>query len=983
LHPRDGRSLIARPRLLARIGDASVVLLEAPGGYGKSTITRQLAARLDRPLVRVVLREAAALPVLLAALAQAARRCGLPTIAAAIDPDDADLSLDQLADRLAISEGVVIAIDDVQRATSEAAEWLGRLAERLPSHVRLVLAGRRLGAPLLRLTDRLEAVALGPDALRMDAQEVADVLANGALAGADPNDHRATALLTATEGWPAAVALAAGLPAADRDAPYRTSGPRGVLRDLVADLLEGASAEDRNAIACLSTLPLLSGAVGAAVGGPGTLDRLLDLGLPVRFRPDGWGELPDPVRELLPVADLEVDVARTVARLYAERDALAEAAGLLRRSGDPTGLAQLLGTVGREALVAAGLGTIAAFAAELPDPALAANPVLLVRLVQVSERRPRVRAEWTDRALRLLPDPSPPRRAVDAERALDIARGGDLHAGVALASAVIAAAEPGEAATLGRARYIRGLLTLVADPASASAAAAEEIERAVGLLQAAGERAWEADAWQALGSGCHAVVGRLDAGVACLERAVALRAAQDAARAATLTYLADVQMHRGDLEAAAVAVREAEAIGRRLGDARAIAYAAWSGARLAAERRDVGGVRAALATAVTNPEGWLDQLAGIEFLADGADMLAVCGNADEARAWVARAEARGREVGREDAPLLARARLTAHDGDAATALALLDRLEVSVLAVPRDRWLVWLLRAVALVRSGRRDEALAWLAQARRAVADQGDPGRVERREPELRAIVEPADAGGEPATAGNLVVVLLGRFAVERGGQDVTPPPGRPALLVKLVALRGLMPTAEAIEALWEDADEEVGRARLRNVLNRVRSASGDVLIRQADTLALGPGVVVDAQRFEVEAAAALRAPPASRVGLARAALARATGELLPGDRYADWASAPRERITRRHLALLDLVADDAIARNDLDEAGRLLDEAISLDPLEEERHVRLGRALLRQGRSAAARRVADRAVNLCEELDVEPGEDLARLLRELARQG
>ena len=312
---------------------------------------------------------------------------------------------------------------------------------------------------------------------------------------------------------------------------------------------------------------------------------------------------------------------------------------------------------------------------------------------------------------------------MDAERALDLARGGDLDGGIALVTDVIAAADPGETATLGRAHYIRGLLRLVADPASASAAAAAEIDLAVGLLQAAGERGWEADAWQVLGLGCHSVVGRLDAGVACLERAVALRAAQDAVRAATLTYVAEIQTHRGDLEAAAVAVREAEAIGRRLGDARAIAFAAWSGARLAAERRDLGGLRAALATAVANPEGWFDQLAGVEFLADGADMLAVCGDADGAGASVVHAEARGREVDREDAPLLARARLAVRVDDPATALALLDRLEGSVLAVPRDRWLAWLLRAVALTRDGRRDEALACSPKHDRRSRTKATPG--------------------------------------------------------------------------------------------------------------------------------------------------------------------------------------------------------------------------------------------------------------------
>ena len=70
-------------------------------------------------------------------------------------------------------------------------------------------------------------------------------------------------------------------------------------------------------------------------------------------------------------------------------------------------------------------------------------------------------------------------------------------------------------------------------------------------------------------------------------------------------------------------------------------------------------------------------------------------------------------------------------------------------------------------------------------------------------------------------------------------------------------------------------------------------------------------------------------------------------------------------------------------DAANRLLAEAIAIDPRAEARHVRLGRTPLRQGRSAAARRVADRALALCAELDVEPGDDLARFLRDLARQG
>ena len=974
------RPLVPRPRVMTLLGDAPVVLLEAPGGYGKSTTARQLAVALDRPLVRAVLPEAAGPAVFLGVLAQAFRRAGLPALAETVDIDDPEGTLERLAARLVASDGLVLAVDDAQRAPAATAAWLARLAQTIPSHVRLVIAGRRLDRELAGLVDRIDAVALGADALRLDAAEVAAVL--GADLTAEADRDQVAAITETTGGWPAAVALSSALPDHDQAAARMPAAPSQVLRALVEDLLDAAGPDDAALIARLAALPLLSSSVAALLGGPGTLDRLLDLGLPVRFRPDGWGELPDPVRELLPAGTPDLDITRAAARLYAARDALAEAAGLLHRAGDADGLAGLLASVGRESLVAGGLPHLAAMAAGLPDPVLAAHPGLVVRLAQAAERRGRLREEWVTRALRLLPVASAERRAIDVEHALDLARGGDLDGGIALVRATIEATLPGDAATLGRAHYVHGLLRLVADPAASAAATAEEMEIAVGLFQAAGERAWEADAWQVLGSGCHGSMGRLDSAIDCLERALALRAARDAVRATTLTYHAEMLTHRGRLDDAAVAVREAEGIGRRSGDRRAIAYAAWSAARLACERRDLAGVRAALALAEANPEGWFDQLAGIEFLADGADMLAAMGDVDGARMLIARVEARGRAVQREDAALVASARLAATSDDPAAALSLIDRLEASALAVPRDRWLAWLLRAVALVRAGRPNEAEPWLEQARRVVADQGDPDRLDRREPELLALTTPGSAPVEAPPA-EVVVVLLGRFAVERGGADVSPPPGRSATLVKLVALRGMVTVDEAVEALWDDAVEDVGRARLRNVLNRVRAACGEVIVRREEALALAPGVIVDAGRFEEEAGVALRAPTDARVGLARTALARARGELLPGDRYVDWASVPRERITRRHLALLDLVADDAIARADLDEANRLLDEAIAIEPLEEERHVRLVRALLRQGRSAAARRVADRALALCAELDVEPGDDLARFLRDLARQG
>jgi hypothetical protein len=71
------------------------------------------------------------------------------------------------------------------------------------------------------------------------------------------------------------------------------------------------------------------------------------------------------------------------------------------------------------------------------------------------------------------------------------------------------------------------------------------------------------------------------------------------------------------------------------------------------------------------------------------------------------------------------------------------------------------------------------------------------------------------------------------------------------------------------------------------------------------------------------------------------------------------------------------------VDEAAGLLDSANSIDPLAEERYVRLAHAFLTQGRTRRAQRVVDQAMAVCTETDVEPGPELEALLAEFARQG
>ena len=210
----------------------------------------------------------------------------------------------------------------------------------------------------------------------------------------------------------------------------------------------------------------------------------------------------------------------------------------------------------------------------------------------------------------------------------------------------------------------------------------------------------------------------------------------------------------------------------------------------------------------------------------------------------------------------------------------------------------------------------------------------------------------------------MLGRFEVSGAGEDLTPPVGRAATVVKVLALRGAVTAEAAIDLLWGDCDPDTGRARLRNLLNRVRSASGPIVERSGDLLRLAAGVDVDVDRFERAAARVGDTDPAGRIGAARAALAIYAGDLLPGDLYEDWAASARERLRRQHLALVDLVARDSLEHLELDEALRLLDIGIDAEPYDVWRYRAAAEALRTQGRAASAAALAARGLRATGEL-------------------
>src|SRR5690606_15956719 len=126
---------------------------------------------------------------------------------------------------------------------------------------------------------------------------------------------------------------------------------------------------------------------------------------------------------------------------------------------------------------------------------------------------------------------------------------------------------------------------------------------------------------------------------------------------------------------------------------------------------------------------------------------------------------------------------------------------------------------------------------------------------------------------------------------------------------------------------------------------------------------VTVDAVRFEELARDALAG--ADRRAAA-AAIAAYGGELLPEDRYVEWADEPRERLRLRYLDLLRL-----------DERWETL---IELDPGDEVAHVALMRRHAAAGdRHSALRQYERLDRHLRSELGVSPGREATSLREQL----
>lgn len=929
------------------VGDR-ILLVEAPHGYGKSGFAEGVLALRSGPVVRVRLSAGERLA---GALRRAMRRAGLAVDAGETSTEDIDASLAALAAHAAEAH---VLVDDAHTLDAQDLAGLLELVTDLPTSCTAVVCGRDLVA-LRPVVGRPGVRVVRAADLRMDAADIARLLE------LPPGHATVTELLHATEGWPAAVGLAVARLA--REPSWSVAGASGVrrlLQDLVGDLVRS---DPR--VLTFAQLPLVDEEVAALVS---PLDlRIPDLPL---HRSGPWLVVAPLFAELAAHNTLPRELAEQVAAYYHQRGETVSALELLRRQA-PEAVVGFLADLPWTELEELDPSEIAQVVDGLmpeSSPEAAALLVSVAKAVELHDRA--LRARCLERVLDTALD-GPLQRAAQAERARDLLRGGELDRGADLARSTLAGAAEEEWSTRARALITLGMREAYDCTPDSLARASRVFREAADLYQRVGERRLLSDTLARLGYTTLYIAGQPHEGAAAMSEALALLPVGDRARAMWLTMYADVLETVGRSEESDAAVREALEIGTRRRDPMTSGMAWWTRSWQAALRGDVGGVRRALDEVERNRGAWLTGGQEAEYLGSSAEHLTLVGDLVGYHRYVEQAEVLAKEIGYPEVMTTPRAFFEAEHGDPVVGLELLDELETMPGVAPGGAARRLLVRAVALRRAGDPDGAREALTRALRACADMSVPDLLHRQHPHQLALV--ADLLGEAAPSpAEPRLQMLGGFTLTVGESDRTPAPGHSATLVKVLALAGPTTTEAAIDLLWPGLDPGTGRARLRNLLNRLKERSGHVVHRQGDVLRLDPLVHVDADGFATAASAALAAPSQERVGRARHALALYKGDLLPGDVYDDWAAGARARLQRRFVALADLVAEDCVERGDLDEAASLFDLGIAAEPLDEQRPLRLCRLLAAQGRTGAARQVAGRTVAALRDLGVEPDPEL-----------
>jgi predicted ATPase/DNA-binding SARP family transcriptional activator/DNA-binding CsgD family transcriptional regulator len=243
------------------------------------------------------------------------------------------------------------------------------------------------------------------------------------------------------------------------------------------------------------------------------------------------------------------------------------------------------------------------------------------------------------------------------------------------------------------------------------------------------------------------------------------------------------------------------------------------------------------------------------------------------------------------------------------------------------------------------------------------------------------------------LRIYLLGGFRVMVGQRAIAEAEWRlrkAKSLVKMLALASdhRYHREQLLEQLWPDIEPEAALNNLHRVIHTARHVlephlgplqPSAYLRFQDDVLKLSPSLPlwIDVEQFEAARSAIRNAQePVPYL----AALELYTGDLLPEDRYEDWAIRRRERTRQSYITLLAELAQIYETRKEYNAAIEALQKLVAEEPTLEEAHLNLMRLYAGMGqRYQALRQYQQLRDALSRELDAEPAMAVQRLYQDI----
>jgi len=246
----------------------------------------------------------------------------------------------------------------------------------------------------------------------------------------------------------------------------------------------------------------------------------------------------------------------------------------------------------------------------------------------------------------------------------------------------------------------------------------------------------------------------------------------------------------------------------------------------------------------------------------------------------------------------------------------------------------------------------------------------------------------------GAVRIGLLGGFSVTVGNRKVDESTWRLRKAASLIKLLALAPghrlhRERAMDLLWPDLGLRAASNNLRQTLHIARRtlhpdpqiASRYLSLRGEQLLMCPEGQLwVDVDAFEEAADTARRSTDAAAY---RVAIELYSGELLPEDRYEEWAESRRGELRQRFLTLLVELASlyEERGTEESEPAVQALQTVLAEEPTNEEAHLRLMRLYASSGRSGEALRQYGRLSEaLSSGLGVEPSASTRALREEIA---